>query len=204
MSSDGLHTEILRATPTPVAPEETDPEVERVTAAEIVEDDAARSDATLETADHDADIEELDEDEVVFRDAVPTEDISAEEVSVEEVPAEEGPAEDVPLSEAPLAEVPPVAAMTTSEAGAVLLTREAEQRFLEHWKEIQIAFVEDPQRSVEDADTLVGEIAAAWQRAVHERRKDLAADWERGEPDTEELRTALLRYRTFIGVLLPK
>jgi len=85
-----------------------------------------------------------------------------------------------------------------------LLSHEAEQAFLSRWIEIQVGFVEDPAESVRDADRLVDEIAASLLSAFQARRTDLADDWQRGDPGTEELRQALRRYRAFIGVILPK
>lgn len=85
-----------------------------------------------------------------------------------------------------------------------LLTDEAEQAFLTRWAEIQVGFVEDPAASVRDADGLIDEIASALLTSFQERRIDLAAAWQNGSPGTEELRLALRRYRSFIGVILPK
>lgn len=85
-----------------------------------------------------------------------------------------------------------------------LLSGEAEQAFLSRWAEIQAGFVEDPAQSVHDADGLIDEIAAALLSSLQARKTDLAAGWQQGSPGTEELRLALRRYRTFIGVILPK
>ena len=85
-----------------------------------------------------------------------------------------------------------------------LLSGEAEQAFLSRWAEIQVGFVEDPARSVSDADSLIDEIAAALLSSFQARKTDLAAGWQEGSPGTEELRLALRRYRAFIGVILPK
>jgi hypothetical protein len=85
-----------------------------------------------------------------------------------------------------------------------LLTADAEQVFLSRWNEIQIGFVEDPAQSVRDADALIEDIASAYVNAFGGRRDELAADWQEGDPGTEELRLALRRYRSFIGVVLPK
>ena len=64
--------------------------------------------------------------------------------------------------------------------------------------------MEDPAQSVRDADGLIDEIAAALLSSFQARKTDLAAGWQQGTPSTEELRLALRRYRTFIGVILPK
>ncbi len=85
-----------------------------------------------------------------------------------------------------------------------LLTDEEEQGFLSRWAEIQVGFVEDPAKSVQDADGLIDEVATALLESFRVRRNDLAAAWKNGSPGTEELRLALRRYRAFIGVILPK
>jgi len=85
-----------------------------------------------------------------------------------------------------------------------LLSAEAENDLLRRWTQIQISFVEDPRRSVQDADALIHEIGDALYASLEERRGDLAAGWQHGQPDTEELRLALREYRSFVGVVLPR
>lgn len=85
-----------------------------------------------------------------------------------------------------------------------LLSDEAEQAFLSRWAEIQVGFVEDPAQSVRDADGLIDDIAATLLSSLQARKADLAAGWQQGSSDTEELRLALQRYRAFVGVILPK
>lgn len=85
-----------------------------------------------------------------------------------------------------------------------LITAETEEGFLNRWAEIQVGFVEDPAKSVSDADALIQEIADSLHNTLAARRADLAADWQHGTPDTEQLRLALRRYRSFLGVILPK
>lgn len=92
----------------------------------------------------------------------------------------------------------------TSEPAACepLLTGTVEQDFRTRWSAIQIGFVEDPSKSVRDADGLLDEIASARLESFQERRADLAAGWQNGSPGTEELRLALQRYHAFVGVVL--
>ena len=85
-----------------------------------------------------------------------------------------------------------------------LLTGQAESDLLSRWIEIQVSFVEDPRASVQDADALIHEITDALHASLQERRGDLAAAWQHGQPDTEGLRLALRQYRSFIGVVLPR
>jgi hypothetical protein len=84
-----------------------------------------------------------------------------------------------------------------------LLVTKVEDELLNRWTDIQISFVEDPRASVLAADALIQEIADTLISALDERRSQLAAGW-RDESDTETLRRALWRYRSFISVVLPK
>jgi hypothetical protein len=88
--------------------------------------------------------------------------------------------------------------------GDPLLTAEAASDLLDRWTEVQVSFVEDPHASVQDADALVGQIATTLLASVQQRRSQLAAGWQHGEPDTQALRLALRQYRSFIGVILPR
>ncbi len=71
------------------------------------------------------------------------------------------------------------------------------------WKEVQTAFVDEPRKAVEQADSLV---AAAMKRLAEvfaEERANLEKQWDRGDTvSTEDLRVALQRYRTFFQRLL--
>jgi hypothetical protein len=71
------------------------------------------------------------------------------------------------------------------------------------WSDIQAGFVDEPRRSVEQADQLV---AAAIQRLAEgfaRERSSLETQWESGSNvSTEDLRVALQRYRSFFGRLL--
>lgn len=62
-------------------------------------------------------------------------------------------------------------------------------------------FVDDPGKSVGEADALAGDVTEALIARVEARRAELRAAWEDGA-DTERLRMALRDYRTFVdGVL---
>lgn len=71
------------------------------------------------------------------------------------------------------------------------------------WSGIQAEFVDEPRRSVEQADQLV---ATAMQRLAEgfaNERASLEKQWDSGDNvSTEELRIALQRYRAFFGRLL--
>lgn len=65
------------------------------------------------------------------------------------------------------------------------------------WPDIQATFVDDPRASVERAADLVDDCVQALVASVTERQQALRSDWQGTGTDTEELRTALQRYRTF-------
>jgi hypothetical protein len=63
--------------------------------------------------------------------------------------------------------------------------------FRARWESLQVSFVDEPRRAVEQADSLVAE---AIKRL---------AEWDRGDNvSTEDLRVALQHYRAFFGRLL--
>jgi len=75
--------------------------------------------------------------------------------------------------------------------------------FRSQWSKVQTGFVDEPRRTVEDADKLV---AAVMQRLVEgfaNERSGLEKQWESGDNvSTEDLRLALQRYRSFFDRLL--
>src|SRR5579871_5628742 len=72
------------------------------------------------------------------------------------------------------------------------------QEFRARWDHIQIAFVDEPQRAVKDADGLVAETMKRLAEIFSDERKKLETQWGRGDDgSTEDLRIALQRYRSF-------
>jgi FtsZ-interacting cell division protein ZipA len=96
------------------------------------------------------------------------------------------------------------------------------RRYSEAWQTVQVHFVDDPRRAVNEADGLVGEVMSAqgYPMAEFEQRAaDISVDHPqvvthyraahavatrdgRSPASTEELRTALLHYRELIQGLL--
>jgi hypothetical protein len=75
--------------------------------------------------------------------------------------------------------------------------------FQSRWSEIQASFVDEPRQSVEQADSLVAEVMQRLAQVFAEERSRLEKQWDRGEDtDTEALRQALRRYRSFFDRLL--
>lgn len=84
-----------------------------------------------------------------------------------------------------------------------LMAGERLDDFRGEWERIQTGFVDDPRRAVEDADALVDDLLRELSETLSREREALEAQWDRGESvDTEDLRTALQRYREFFNRLL--
>jgi len=97
-------------------------------------------------------------------------------------------------------------AASVSEAGqlaASLFTGDENERFRSRWEEVQTGFVDEPRQAVEQADHLVAEVMKRIAELFAEERQGLEAQWNRGgDVDTEALRMALKRYRSFFERLL--
>ena len=84
-----------------------------------------------------------------------------------------------------------------------LLVSDETQTFRSHWDAIQTGFVDEPRRSVEQADGLVAEVMKRLAETFAEERSKLEGQWSRGDNvSTEDLRLALQRYRSFFDRLL--
>jgi hypothetical protein len=72
-----------------------------------------------------------------------------------------------------------------------------------HWEQIQIGFVDEPRRAVEEADQLVASAMTRLAEVFASERSRLESQWDRGDDvSTEDLRVALRRYRSFFERLL--
>jgi hypothetical protein len=73
----------------------------------------------------------------------------------------------------------------------------------DRWHALQARFVDDPRKTVQDADSLVAELLQELARNFSEARTSLEGQWDRGDyVSTEELRPSLQRYRSFFERLL--
>jgi hypothetical protein len=71
------------------------------------------------------------------------------------------------------------------------------------WTNIQTGFVDEPRRTVADADTLVASVMQRLAEGFANERSGLEKQWGQGENvSTEDLRMALQRYRSFFDRLL--
>jgi hypothetical protein len=71
------------------------------------------------------------------------------------------------------------------------------------WDAIQVGFVDEPRRAVEQADNLVAGTVKRLAEIFADERSKLEGEWNQGENvSTEDLRQALRRYRLFFSRLL--
>ncbi|MEV4437083.1 hypothetical protein [Streptomyces sp. NPDC049555] len=84
-----------------------------------------------------------------------------------------------------------------------LLPPEDEEDFRGRWQETQSRFVDDPRDAVHTADALVADLMQTLAATFAQHKQELEAQWSQGEEaDTEALRMALRRYRSFFNRLL--
>ena len=92
---------------------------------------------------------------------------------------------------------------TTEDGATTLFPVNEAKDFQTRWTEIQTAFVDEPRRAVEQADSLVAEVIKRLANSFAEERSKLDGQWGRGDNvSTEDLRVALQRYRAFFDRLL--
>ena len=71
------------------------------------------------------------------------------------------------------------------------------------WDDVQAGFVDDPQTAVQRAHKLVTELVNELTDTFTRERSTLESQWSGGgQADTEALRVALQRYRSFFNRLL--
>ncbi|MFI2200404.1 hypothetical protein ACH47Z_06385 [Streptomyces sp. NPDC020192] len=84
-----------------------------------------------------------------------------------------------------------------------LIDPEKAGSYRKRWEEIQGTFVDDPKETVRSADALVAEVIKSLAETFAAHKRELEDEWSRGEDvETEGLRVALRRYRTFFNQLL--
>jgi hypothetical protein len=95
------------------------------------------------------------------------------------------------LVKGPQLETPPL--FSESEMG----------EFRSRWSNVQTGFVDEPRRTVEDADKLVASVMQRLAEGFANERSTLEKQWDQGDHvSTEDLRVALQRYRSFFDRLL--
>ncbi|HJV35372.1 hypothetical protein [Geomonas sp.] len=94
-------------------------------------------------------------------------------------------------------------AVAAEEESAPLFNPDETRTFRSRWDEIQVGFVDEPRRCVEQADNLVAMAIKRLAEMFAEERTKLEGQWDRGDDvSTEDLRLALRRYRSFFNRLL--
>ncbi|MCF3134146.1 hypothetical protein [Streptomyces olivochromogenes] len=97
----------------------------------------------------------------------------------------------------------PNASGTSDDETPQLLMEDEDRDFRDRWQKIQNQFVDDPREAVHDADALVADVMQTLATTFAQHKKELEGQWGQGEQvDTEELRRALRRYRSFFNRLL--
>jgi hypothetical protein len=103
------------------------------------------------------------------------------------------------MDEAPVGE----AARQDQEQLAALFEADVSQDFRQRWSDVQIGFVDDPQRAVQKADELVAQVMKSLAESFARQRASIEADvGGADQKSTENLRVALRRYRSFFERLL--
>ena len=75
--------------------------------------------------------------------------------------------------------------------------------FRSQWSKVQTGFVDEPRRTVEEADKLVAAVMQRLSEGFSNERSGLEKQWDSGDNvSTEDLRVALQRYRSFFDRLL--
>lgn len=96
----------------------------------------------------------------------------------------------------------PTAVATPAEATPLFPEQEL-PNLRNSWDDIQAGFVDEPRKSVEEADSLVASTMKRLAEVFAQERSKLEGQWDRGDNvSTEDLRVALQRYRSFFHRLL--
>jgi hypothetical protein len=95
------------------------------------------------------------------------------------------------------------AARAPEEERAALFASNESSELRARWDSIQVGFVDEPRRAVEEADALVAQTMKRLAEIFSDERQKLEQQWDRSENiSTEDFRVALRRYRSFFARLL--
>jgi hypothetical protein len=93
-------------------------------------------------------------------------------------------------------------ARAEEERAALFAANEATE-LRARWDSIQVGFVDEPRKAVQEADALVSDTIRRLSEVFANERQSLEHQWGRNENvSTEDLRVALRRYRSFFSRLL--
>jgi hypothetical protein len=108
----------------------------------------------------------------------------------------------------------PALARDTTPANRTIANRDQEpmvpllsdddcKSFRSRWENLQVGFVDEPRRAVEQADRLVTDAINTLAKGFSSQREGLEQQWHREQDaSTEDLRQAFRRYRSFFERLL--
>ena len=97
----------------------------------------------------------------------------------------------------------PQMAKAAQEPNLPLFAQNDTQDFRARWEKIQIGFVDEPPKAVQQADELVASAIKRLAEVFATERQKLEAEWDKTDNvSTEDLRVALRRYRSFFDRLL--
>ena len=97
----------------------------------------------------------------------------------------------------------PTSQQSGDEQQQPLLPQDQAERYRSEWQRIQAGFVDEPRRSVEEADRLVADLMQRLAAVFSDEREQLEKQWDSGDDvSTEDLRVGLTRYRSFFDRLL--
>jgi hypothetical protein len=105
-------------------------------------------------------------------------------------------------------DTPTMRADARADAGTVeshppLFPSNETEQMRSRWATIQTNFVDEPRKSVEEADALVANAIKRLAEVFADERNKLEHQWSKGDQvSTEDLRQALRRYRAFFDRLL--
>ena len=84
-----------------------------------------------------------------------------------------------------------------------LLAQDLVSELRGRWDQVQTGFVDEPRAAVKEADELVAQAMKRLAEVFADERARLEQQWDRGDNvNTEDLRIALKKYRTFFQRLL--
>lgn len=93
-------------------------------------------------------------------------------------------------------------ARSVTDAGP-LFPEDELHNFRARWDQVQTSFVDEPRQAVEKADNLVANVVQRIAEQFANERSKLEGQWSKGDDvNTEDLRQALKRYRSFFDRLL--
>jgi len=92
---------------------------------------------------------------------------------------------------------------TAAEPTTPLFSPDETKNFQSRWDAIQVGFIDEPRRVVEQADGLVAEVIQRLAQIFADERAKLEGQFKGGDNvSTEDLRQALRHYRSFFSRLL--